>query len=93
MAEHSTIIWEGREIRLSYSPRWASCIDHVEVQALDKLPLPITETGYRSHFFGPLEPVLTLEEAKSMMIEWLVKEAAREPWQKHLLSSQQLSLF
>lgn len=93
MTERTTIIWEGREIRLSYSPRWASCIDHVEVQSLDNLPLPITETGYRSHFFGPFEPVLTLEEATNMMIEWLDKEATRKPWQKHLLATQQLSLF
>lgn len=93
MAQHSTFTWEGRSIRLSYSPRWSHAIDHVEVQSLDGQPLPITETGYRSHFFGPVTPHLSLAEVQDMVIAWLDKEATSTNWKRQQLASQQLSLF
>ena len=93
MPEISNITWEGREIRLSYTPRWCAQIDHVEVQTIDRTPLPITETGYKSHFFGPVDPIMSIHEIERMVIAWLDSEAAKQPWQDYLLTSQQLSLF
>lgn len=93
MPEVSNITWEGRDIRLSYTPRWCAQIDHVEVENIDRTPLPITETGYKSHFFGPVEPIMSMGEIERMVIAWLDSEAAKQSWQDYLLTSQQLSLF
>lgn len=93
MTEHRVIQWEGRDIRLSYTPRWAKQIDHVELHALDGAALPVTETGYRSHFFGPVDPILTMDEVETMMRDWLDSEAVTPAWQEHLNATQQLSLF
>lgn len=93
MAEHRTIQWVGRDIRLSYTPRWATQIDHVEMHALDGAALPVTETGYRSHFFGPVDPILMMEVVETMMRDWMDSEAAKPAWQEYLNVAQQLSLF
>ena len=93
MPEISNITWEGRDIRLSYTPRWCAQIDHVEVQSIDRTPLPITETGYKSHFFGPVEPVMSMQEIEGMVIAWLDSEASNPAWQDYVLTTQQLSLF
>ena len=93
---HATIIWEGRDIRLSYTPRWNSIIDHVEIEVDDRTPLPITETGYRSHFFGPVEPPLSLPEVQKMVLDWLDKDATKNAWRDYMRqcdADKQLSLF
>ena len=89
----SEIIWEGRLIRLSYTPRQWKVIDHLEIRADDGEPLPITETGYRSHHFGPMEPALTMSEVEEMLIDWLDKEARTKCWKNYVEQSRQLSLF
>lgn len=88
-----TFEWEGREIRLSYHPRYLNMIDHIEIRSGDGDPLPITETGYKSHFFGPFEPIMSNDEVIEMVARWLDKEAAMTAWQTYLLQSKQLSLF
>ena len=88
-----TFQWEGRTIRLSYHPRYLKMIDHLEIRSGDGDPLPITETGYKSHFFGPVEPVMSNDEVIEMIVRWLDKEAASPSWQTYLLQSKQLSLF
>ena len=95
-AIHTTIIWEGRTIRLSYTPRWCTMIDHVEIEVDDRTPLPITETGYRSHFFGPVEPQLIIEEVTDMVTGWLDKDATKRSWRDYLKqceADKQLTMF
>jgi len=93
MSTNITFEWEGRAIRLSYHPRYLSMIDHLEIRSADGDPLPITETGYRSHFFGPVEPFMTANEVIEMVMRWLNKEAASPAWQTYILQTKQLSLF
>jgi len=88
-----TFEWEGRSIRLSYHPRYLDIIDHLEIRSVEGEPLPITETGYKSHFFGPVEPVMSIDEVIEMVRRWLYKEAASAQWQTYLQQSTQLSLF
>ena len=90
---NSEIIWEGRLIRLSYTPRQWKVIDHLEIRADDGEPLPITKSGYRSHHFGPMEPVLTMSEVEEMLTAWLDKEAQTKRWKNYVEQSRQLSLF
>lgn len=85
--------WEGRILRLSYRPRRWGYFDHAEIRAEDGQGLPITETGYRSHFFGPIDPELTLTEVEQMFREWLDAEAAKPAWREHCRQSAQLNLF
>ncbi|MBI1290191.1 hypothetical protein GC173_02960 [bacterium] len=92
MATEHTFVWEGRSIRLSYEPRWSASIDHVEIEALDEQPLPITGTGYRSHFFSPVEP-MTIEEVTAMVVAWLDEEAKSKAWRDFIEQFRQLSLF
>jgi len=93
MPVETTIEWEGRSIRLSYQPRYCEVIDHIEIFAENREPLPITETGYRSHFFGPVVPELTIEEVTEFVINWLNEEAKSRAWQDYVRQSRQLSLF
>ena len=93
MAQTRIIIWEGRSIRLSYTPRYCDAIDHVEITAEDRQPLPVTETGYRSHFFGPVTPALTIDDVEHMVVAWLDGEAKGKSWQDYVCRARQLSLF
>jgi len=93
IGEIAEIEWQGRTIRLCYKPRYAFEIDHVEIRALDKEALPITETGYLSHFFGPAEPPLMLGEVTEMVIGWLDQEATSRHWRATQEAKRQLSLF
>lgn len=89
----TTLIWEGRTIRLSYKPCMWGVIDHLEIRVDDQRPIPITETGYRSHFFGPAEPPLTENDLVTLVRGWL-EEAARDPsWIEAEEKRSQLSLF
>lgn len=93
MGINITFDWEGRVIRLSYHPRYLGIIDHIEIRSEEGNPLPITETGYKSHFFGPVAPLLSNDEVVEMVTRWLDKEAASMAWQNYLQQSKQLSLF
>jgi hypothetical protein len=50
--------WHGIAVSINYAADWSpafkevyrSPMAHLEVRSLDGQPLPITETGYRSHF-------------------------------------------
>lgn len=85
--------WEGRAIRLSYTPRQYGVIDHVAICAEGEEPLPITETGYKSHYFGPVEPSLSINEVVHMVVDWLNREARKPVWKTHVEASRQGSLF
>ncbi|QHQ35232.1 hypothetical protein [Algicella marina] len=91
-----TIVWEGIEIELTYDPAaWGGVIAHLEVRSInpDCAPLPITETGYLSHY----HPCGTVEENKGTLAEqvtgWLDKEAKSKTWKMYLEDCRQLRLF
>jgi len=86
--------WQGIEIEAIYAPlRWGMA--HLEIRSLtpNKAPLPITETGYLSHF----HPVGTVEalggDVVAQMIAWLDEEAQSPQWRKREEAARQLSLF
>lgn len=89
-------IWQGIEIEVVYAPvKWGGVIAHLEVQSIQppRAPLPITETGYRSHF----HPCGTVEanggDVVAQVIAWLDEEAAKPRWQRYLEASRQGELF
>lgn len=97
-----TLLWEGITIEIAYEPNWLHVASrssglssaHLDIRSIrpDRAPLPITETGYRSHFLHPDEidgfggPVAYVEA-------WLNQMARTSEWQEHLGRSRQLSLF
>jgi len=45
-----TIVWRGLRIEITHVTGYFSGMDHIEIHTEDKTPIPITETGYKSHF-------------------------------------------
>jgi hypothetical protein len=47
--------WRGIGLEIRHCPTWskAARIDHIEVFSDERAPLPITDSGYRSHFIMP----------------------------------------
>ncbi len=57
--------------------------DHVEVESVGpkKSPLPITETGYRSHFIPALE-LMNAGGPVTFVTAWIEREAKGKTWSK-----------
>lgn len=89
------LTWQGIEIEAIYTPRKWGITAHLEIHSIqpERAPLPITETGYRSHF----HPCGTVEAAggdvAAQVTAWLDEEAKKPEWQAYLAQSRQLSLF
>ncbi len=86
--------WSGIRISLQHVHKYCGVIEHLEIRTIDpeKAPLPITSTGYKSHFVAessfhaygsPLDYVLA----------WLNAEAGKPEWQKQKEVANQYSLF
>ena len=78
------IDWEGIALLIKWCPNWLGQnahhqIAHLEIHAADKTPLPITETGYRSHFIdkGAVE---ALGGPGAYARAWLDVAAASPEW-------------
>lgn len=94
--ERHTLEWRGIGISVSFERCYLACdyISHLQVESVlpEKAALPITETGYRSHFLhcgdvdaagGPLAYVTT----------WLDAEAEQPDWREREQTARQMSLF
>lgn len=68
--------------------------DHIEVESVNPkmAPLPITETGYRSHFMPALE-LLNAGGPVTFVTAWLDREAKGKNWEKRQAVRQQGDLF
>lgn len=90
------ITWRGIRLLVTFERNWLSSDNpitaHLQITSKDRVPLPITGTGYRSHFVtacqvdeqgGPVAYVLAWLEAESHDTNWIKEEQARR----------QLSLF
>ena len=97
-----TLVWDGVSIEVRYEPDWWGHsrfgpdrqVAHLELEAISpkRAPLPITETGYRSHFLPPGE----VEQAggpASFARAWLDHEARTPAWRKAEAKRRQLDLF
>ncbi|NCO04105.1 MAG: hypothetical protein GW903_07945 [Alphaproteobacteria bacterium] len=85
--EQHNITWRSVEIEITYTPDKFGMVDHIELRAKGKTKLPVTETGYRSHFMDK-GAVAAHGGAVAFVTAWLDHEAARMGW-----SNDQLSLF
>lgn len=85
--EQHKITWRGVKLEITFTPEKFGLVDHIEIRAEGRAPLPVTETGYRSHFI-PSGTVAAHGGAVAFVTAWLEHEAARTGW-----SGAQLSLF
>ena len=87
MKEQHTITWRGIALTITFTLDWLSVADHLEFETDGRVPLPVTETGYRSHFMakGSIE---SYGGPVAFVNDWLDSEAKRMRW-----SGAQLSLF
>lgn len=83
----STIEWRGISIEITHTPqRFGGPFDHIELRAAEKLP--VSETGYRSHFIHPDE--LTLFKGPEDFVRQWLETAVTPEWEAEY---QQPSLF
>jgi len=87
MKEQHKITWRGIALTITFTPEWLGLDDHIEIQTEGRVPLPVTETGYRSNF-TPSGTVASCGGAVAFVTLWLDHEADRLRW-----GGAQLSLF
>lgn len=95
-----TLVWRGITIRIEYEANWSNLaargydLAHLDVASIDpeRAPLPITETGYRSHFTSA-EMVAAYGGPVALVTTWLEEEAAKPAWRAAEVKARQLTLF
>ena len=94
--------WHGIRIEVRYCPSWSKAYEavygegmaHLAIEALDppRSPLPMTETGYRSHF-TPAQ-VIEGEGGPEAFVKGWLDEAAQSPkWKEQEAASRQMTLL
>lgn len=93
--------WRGVDIEITFERDWLSiarehdlAAAHLTVTAIQpkRVPLPITETGYRSHFLH-FEDIDEAGGPVAYVQAWLGSMAQAREWLDHEKTSRQLSLF
>lgn len=89
------LLWQGIEIEIVFTPRRWSVIDHLDIRSVrpERAPLPITGTGYRSHFMQPGTIDAHGGDVVAQVRAWLDEEAVGPEWQTHLQRCRQGELF
>lgn len=100
--ETTNIAWHGITIAVSYEANWLNIgeapgrcdVAHLQVETLapEGARLPITETGYRSHFTSST----TIDEfggPVAFVEAWLEEEGQRPQWRLWQDQSRQRTLF
>lgn len=95
------IDWNGTTVEVSYDPHWLGMpaiygepVAHLELRSLEPedAALPVTETGYRSHFL-PASEVLDHGGPIAFARTWLDEAAQSKAWIERQERSRQLSFF
>lgn len=90
------IEWQGIGIEIRWAPNWLNSstypVAHLELISDGREKLPVTETGYRSHFTNR-ESVEEHGGPVAFAIAWLDHEADSSDWKRHVQESKQFSLF
>lgn len=97
--ESHAMVWRGIPVTVKFERHAFGDVDsryrtsHLQVECTDAgRVLPITETGYRSHFLPP-EAVDELGGPIAYVSQWLDVAAQSRKWREIERSQQQMSLF
>lgn len=87
--------WQGIEIEAIYTPLKWGVIAHLEIRSItpECPPLPITRTGYHSHFHQPGTIEALGGDVVAQTIAWLDDEATKPEWQAYVEVGRQGELF
>jgi hypothetical protein len=87
--------WKGIEIEVIYSPIKWGVIAHLEIRSIqpERAPLPITETGYKSHFHDCGTVEAKGGDVVAQIVAWLDEEAAKPEWRAYAAKNRQGELF
>lgn len=98
----AVIEWQGITIEIIYEPNWLNLsredsdltAAHLEIRSIapERAPLPITETGYRSHFLHA-EEVDQAGGPEAYVEAWLNDMAESRELRDCIEASRQLNLF
>jgi hypothetical protein len=93
--QHYRFRWRGIEIEVVYSPLKWGVIAHLSIRAMNppRAPLPITSTGYLSHFHQTGTVEAHGGDVVAQMITWLDEEAAKPAWRTQVDRARQGELF
>lgn len=91
-----TMIWEGIKIHVSYCPDYCKpfkeilgfCLAHLEIRSEGRQRLPMTGTGYRSHFVAARD-VAAHGSPVDYMAAWLDEAAKGKGWLNYKESKKQ----
>lgn len=87
--------WRGIAMTATHTPNYVNDgWSHIELRVLRPkgIPVPITDTGYRSHFLDG-DDVAAAGGAAAYFRTWLEREARSKAYLKALANWQQLDLF
>lgn len=98
--ETFTLDWRGIAIEINYEANWLDRADegydtaHLQIETIapERAPLPVTETGYRSHFTSA-KTVAAYGGPVAFVRAWLDEEAAKPSWKAIETASRQMTLF
>lgn len=89
------LVWRDVTCRVRHTPNYISKgWSHIEILVVSPkgAPLPITETGYRSHFLDE-ELLQTSGGAVAFFNDWIERESATKAWTKTDFKRRQGDLF
>lgn len=89
------LTWQCIEIEVIYTQRRWSVIDHLSIRSVspEAAPLPITGTGYRSHFMQPDTIEAHGDDVVAQVTALLDEEAVKPAWRALVEASRQGKLF
>lgn len=89
------LLWQGIEIEIVFTPRRWSVIDHLDIRSVrpERAPLPITGTGYLSHFMQLGTVEAQGGDVEAQVLSWLNEAAIDREWLSYVESRRQGELF
>ncbi|WP_295638758.1 hypothetical protein [Novosphingobium sp.] len=89
------LTWQGVEVQVTFTPRYCGFMEHLAIESIapERAPLPITGTGYLSHFMPPGTITAHGGDVFAQVRAWLDEEAANLDWQARVDASRQGELF
>jgi len=91
--------WNGIEIEIRWNADYLAFegrpdMGHLEIESLSprRAPLPMTETGYRSHFIEADE-VDRFDGPEGYVEAWITELSATTAWRQTDAAARQLALF
>lgn len=94
-AQSYLFTWRGIGIEAIYTPLKWNTIAHLEIRSVapEGGALPVSGSGYRSHFHQPGTIEAQGGDVVAQVIAWLDEAAAAPEWQQQQEASRQFSLF